>query len=439
LRELTSIALAMTLAGSLAAADQAQNGPPAPPPWVPPPPGQPVEKEAPNAKGQTPAFPGQTRAPYEPTHVAFEVKTVATGLDHPWGLAFLPDGRMLVTEKNGRMRLVTPDGKVSPPIGGLPAVDSRQGGGLFDVEVDPDYAINHLIYWAYSEPRGNGAGTTVVRAKLVIRPGPDPRLETLDKAGANLPGDAGQKVTVEGVKVLFRMLPTEDSYRSFGSRIAFGRGQSMFISLGDLDFDPFRPLVQRLDTDVGKIVRINRDGSIPKDNPYLHEKGARPEIWAVGFRNALGAAVDPATGDLWTDENGPRGGDELNHVQGGRNYGWPVISYGEEYSGEKIGEGLTAKAGMEQPVYYWDPVIAPSGLAFYSGALFPAWKGSIFVGSLRQRHLVRLTIKDGRVAGEERLLTDQNERIRDVKQGPDGGLYLLTDADRGRVLKLAPK
>jgi glucose/arabinose dehydrogenase len=337
------------------------------------------------------------------------------------------------------MRLVTPDGKLSPPIGGLPAVDARQGGGLFDVAVDPDYARNHLIYWAYSEPRGNGAGTTVVRARLVIRPGPDPRLETLDKDGKNLVGDAGEKVTVEGIQVLFRMMPTEDSYRSFGCRIAFGAGQTMFITLGDLDFDPFRPMVQRLDNDVGKVVRINRDGSIPKDNPFVHVKGARPEIWAVGVRNALGGAVDPKTGDLWENENGPRGGDELNHIRAGKNYGWPVITYGEEYSGEKVGEGLTQKEGMEQPVYYWDPVIAPSGLAIYSGSLFPAWKGSIFVGALRQQRLVRLTVENDRVVGEEHLLANGGDRIRDVKQGPDGALYLLTDADRGKLMKLVPK
>ena len=431
------IALALALAAPPALAQT--QGPPPLPPYVAPPPGQPIERQQPNAAWQTPAFAGQTRGPYQPTNVAFEVKPVASGLEHPWGLAFLPDGRMLVTEKQGRMRLVSADGKVSPPIGGIPAVDARQGGGLLDVEVDPNYARNHLIYWAYSEPRGNGAGTTVARARLVIRPGPDPRLETLSPKGEALPGDLGERVTVEDIQYVFRMLPTEDSYRSFGARIAFGRGQTMFISLGDLDFDPFRPLVQRLDTDVGKIIRINRDGSIPRDNPYLKVKGARPEIWAVGFRNALGAAVDPKTGELWTDENGPRGGDELNIVEGGKNYGWPVITYGEEYSGEKIGEGLTRKAGMEQPVYYWDPVIAPSGLAFYEGDLFPAWKGSLFIGSLRQKRLVRLSLDGHRVVGEEHLLTDLGERIRAVKQGPDGALYLLTDADRGRVLKVVLK
>lgn len=421
-----------------AAAALAQNRPPAQPPWVPPPPGQPVESQPPNAQDQHPAFQGQTRGPYEPTHVELEVKTITSELETPWGLAFLPDGRALVTEKNGRLRIVSMDGKVSPPVGGLPSVDARQGGGLLDVEVDPDFASNHLIYWAYAEPRGNGAGTTVVRARLVIRPGPDPRLETFEK-GARLVGDRGERVTVEGIQTLFRQTPTEDSYRSFGSRIAFGPGQTLFITTGDLDFDPYRPLVQDLATDIGKVIRINRDGSIPRDNPYLHVKGARPELWAVGFRNPLGAAVDPRTGDVWTTENGPRGGDELNHVRGGHNYGWPVITYGEEYSGKPVEGGITQKPGLEQPVYYWDPVIAPSGLAFYTGKLFPAWQGSAFIGSLRQQHLVRLSLKGDQVVGEERLLTDLHERIRAVVQGPDGALYVLTDATRGKLLRLTPK
>ncbi len=434
MRKTSLIGLVFVAAASTALA---QNRPPPQPPWVPPPAGQPVENQPANATSQHPAWPNQTRAPYEPTNIALDVKTITSELNHPWGLAFLPDGRALVTEKVGRMRLVTMGGKVSPPIGGLPGIDERQGGGLLDVEVDPDFRQNHLIYFVYSEARGNGAGTTVARARLVIRPGPDPRLETFDK-GAALVGDRGQRVTVENLKILFRQTPTEDSYRSFGSRIAFGRGQTMFITTGDLDFDPYRPLVQDLRTDIGKVIRINRDGTVPKDNPFRHRKGARPEIWAVGFRNPLGGAVD-AHGDLWTTENGPRGGDELNHVRGGKNYGWPVITYGEEYSGKPVEGGITQKAGMEQPVYYWDPVIAPSGLMFYTGKLFPEWKGSIFVGSLRQQHLVRLSVKDDRVVGEERLLTDLHERIRAAVQGPGGAIYVITDADRGKLIRLTPK
>jgi len=414
------ITIAALAAAGLACAvsARAQNGPPPPPSWTPPAAGQPVESRPANAKAQTPAFPQQTRAPYHPSNVAFEAQTVVDGLEHPWGLAFLPDGRMLVTEKQGRLRIVA-DGKLSVPVGGLPSVDARQGGGLLDVAVDPDYATNHQIYWCYSEPRGDGAGTTLAKATL-----------TPMKDGGN---------RVEDIKFIFRMQPTVDTYRSFGCRIVFDRAKRVFLTIGDLDFDPFRPLVQDMSTTVGKVIRINRDGSIPKDNPYVGTKGVRPEIYATGFRNPLGAAIDPATGDLWTDENGPRGGDELNHVQAGKNYGWPVITYGEEYSGAPVEGGLTQKEGMEQPVYYWDPVIGPSGMAFYDGDLFPAWKGSLFIGALRERRLERLELKDGRVVGEEPLLYDGGERIRDVRQGPDGALYLLTDDERGRLIRLAPK
>ncbi len=424
MHRLISLALAAALAGGVSITASAQNlpalpaAPPAQEPWVPPAPGQPVEKAPPHGKTQTPAFPGQTRGPYHPSNIALNVQTVADGLEHPWGLAFLPDGRMLVTEKQGRMRIVSKDGTISPPIAGIPSVDARQGGALLDVEIDPDFAKTSLIYWSYAEPRGEGSGTTVARARLVT---------------------AGGGAHVEGIEYIFRMMPTVDSVRSFGSRMAFGKDGTLYIGTGDRDFDQWRPMVQDPNTDIGKVVRINRDGSIPKDNPYLGQAGYRPELWAIGFRNVLGVAIDPATGGLWTNENGPFGGDELNHVRGGKNYGWPVISYGMEYSGKPIEEGLTQKAGMEQPVYYWDPVIAPSGMTFYTGDLFPAWKGSLFIGSLRQKHLVRLELQGDKVVGEERLITDENERIRDVRQGPDGALYLLTDADKGRVLRLSPK
>ena len=266
MRKLLSIAAiaACALAGSA----MAQALPAAPPPlpqWVAPEPGQPVESQPRENARATPAFPGQTRGPYEPTHVAYEVQTYAQDLERPWGLAFLPDGRLLVTERQGRLRIIAKDGTVSPPVAGLPSVDGRVGGGLLDVAVDPDFTTNHLIYWIYAEPRGDGSGASVARARLVTD-GP---------------------AHVERVQIIFRMMPTVDSVRSFGARLAFGRGKTLFVTLGDRDFDPFRPLVQRLDTDIGKVVRINRDGTIPKDNPYLHVKGARPELWAVGVRNAL--------------------------------------------------------------------------------------------------------------------------------------------------------
>ena len=435
---LAATVMACALGASAAAQTTLPAAPPLPP-WVPPAPGQPVEAQPPNTKF-SPAFPGQTRGPYEPTHVSYEVKTYAQGLDHPWGLAFLPDGRLLVTERLGRLRIVSPDGTISPPVAGLPAVDARQGGGLLDVAVDPDFASNHLIYWVYAEPRGGGAGTTVARARLVFTP-VDARLKGLNLTATDplIISTFAGGAHVEDIQFIFRTWPTVDTMRSFGSRLVFGPGQTLFITTGDFDFDPYRPLVQRLDTSVGKVVRINRDGSIPRDNPYLNTPGARPEVWAVGFRNPLGAAIDPKTGELWENENGPRGGDELNLVRAGKNYGWPVIGYGEEYSGAQVGQGITQQAGMEQPVYYWDPVIAPSGMAFYEGDLFPAWKGSLFIGALRQKHLVRLSLRGDKVVGEERLLTEVGERIRAVIPGPDGALYLLTDADRGRVLKVVPK
>ena len=411
--------LAAALLGLCASQASAQTAaPPAQPSCPAPKAGEPVECQARNAKTFEPAFPGQTRAPYAPSGVAFEVQTVAEGLENPWGMAFLPDGRMLVTEKAGRMRIVTADGKVSPPIGGVPAVDARQGGGLLGIAVDPDFATTQTIFWCYADPRGDGAGTTAVRARFVPLPG----------GGAR----------VEDVKPIYMMKPTVDTWRSFGCRIAFGRDKTVYISTGDLDFDPFRPLVQDMSTTVGKMIRVNRDGSIPADNPYVNTKGVPPEVFATGFRNSLGLAIDPATGKLWENENGPRGGDELNQVNAGKNYGWPVISYGTEYSGAPVEGGITQKAGMEQPVYYWDPVIAPGGMTFYTGGLFPAWKGSLFVGSMRQKHLDRLVIKNDKVVGEERLLVDQNERIRDVVQGPDGALYVLTDDQKGRMLKLVP-
>jgi aldose sugar dehydrogenase len=377
----------------------------------------------PNGAGQTPAFPGQTRAPEQKLNVPFTVVTVSEGLVNPWGLAFLPDRRMLVTERPGRLRIVSADGKqMSEPVAGLPAVDPRAQGGLLGIAIDPGFQKNQLIYWAYAEPREEKGvnNTAVARGRLV--------------------GGAAPKV--ESVQVIFHQEPSLASPLHFGGRLVFARDGKLFITLGERSITPGRMQAQKLDGLLGKIVRLNADGSVPKDNPFVGKQGARPEIWSYGHRNIQAAALHPTTGELWEVEHGTRGGDEINIARKGRDYGWPTIAYGIEYQGGPITGGIQQKEGMEQPLYYWDPVIAPSGMAFYTGNLFPAWRNSLFIGGLGSQNLVRLTIKGERVTGEERLLQDlkpQRERIRDVVQGPDGALYLLTDSAKGRILKLIPE
>lgn len=374
-----------------------------------------VETRPPHGASQRPTFPGQTRAPFRTAGVTFETRTVARGLEHPWGIEVLADGRMLVTERPGRMRVVTSDGRLSAPVSGMPKVDAREQGGLLDVALDPRFATNRVIYWSYAEPRKGGNGTALARGRLITGEG-DPR--------------------VEDVKVLFREMPTMESTKHFGSRIVFAPDGTLFLALGERSILKGRVQAQDLGSHFGKIVRIHRDGAIPKDNPFVSRPGARPEIWSYGHRNIQSAALHPETGALWIVDHGPKGGDEINAPEAGKNYGWPIITYGIEYSGAPIGEGITAKEGMEQPLYYWDPVIAPSGMLFYTGKMFPAWRGSLFIGSLVERHLARVTLEGKRVVGEERLLTKVGARIRDVTQGPDGAIYVVTDEDAGRVLKL---
>jgi glucose/arabinose dehydrogenase len=374
----------------------------------------------PHGAGQKPAFAGQTRAPERKANVAYDVVTVASGLQVPWGLAFLPDGRMLVTERPGRLRVVGKDGTLSPPVAGLPAMDARGQGGLLDIVLDPKYASNRLVYLGIAELQEGGKNhTTVLRGKFVD--GPTPKLEN--------------------VQVIFRQSPSLDSTLHFGCRLVFARDGKLFIAMGDRSIPEGRMQAQRMDGLLGKIVRLNPDGSIPKDNPFVGRQGVRPEIWSLGHRNIQSAALHPRTGELWEVEHGTRGGDEINIARKGKDYGWPTIAYGIEYRGGPITGGITAKEGMEQPLYYWDPVIAPSGMTFYTGNLFPAWKGSLFIGGLGSTCLVRLTLDGDKVVGEERLLTDlqpKPERIRDVRQGPEGALYILTDNAMGRILKLVP-
>jgi aldose sugar dehydrogenase len=340
------------------------------------------------------------------------VETLAKGLENPWGLAFLPDGRMLVTERPGRVRIVTAAGALSPPLTGVPSVAARGQGGLLDIVLDPDFAANRQVYVSYAEARSGGAVTAVSRLRL-------------NAAATGFDQSA----------VIFRQDPVGDAGRHFGSRLVFDRTGALFVTLGDRG-NREKDAQNRGNT-IGKLVRIMPDGSIPKDNPGLRLEGWLTSVWSIGHRNVQGAALHPVTGKLWTAEHGARGGDEINVPLAGKNYGWPVITYGIDYSGARIGEG-THKAGLEQPIFYWDPSIAPSGMAFYTGDKFPAWKGNAFVGALAGQLLARLTLDGEKVVAEERLFTGMNKRIRDVRQGPDGFLYLLTDASDGEVLRLRP-
>jgi glucose/arabinose dehydrogenase len=378
--------------------------------------GPPASTGTPNVPEFKPAFPEQTRAPGMKTATPFDVVEIATGFNKPWAIAFLPDKRMLVTEKaTGKLYIVTAQGMKSPAVTGLPEVDTRGQGGLLDVEIGPDYASSSLIYWTYYEPRDGGNGLAVARAKL----------------------NDGAAPSISDMQIIFRMLPTLDSTLHAGGRLVFAPDGKLFITLGERSILPGRVQAQKLDSHFGKIVRIEPDGGVPSDNPFVGMQNAKPEIWSKGHRNVLAAALD-AKGRLWEAEMGPKGGDEVNLVQRGKDYGWPTIGYGEEYSGEPIHQ-QTQMAGMEQPIYYWDPVASPSGMAIYSGSLFPEWRGDIFIGGLSSTALLRLMVRNDKVVGEERLLTDRGARIREVVEGPDGALYLLTDDANGKLLKLVPK
>jgi glucose/arabinose dehydrogenase len=373
------------------------------------------ETRAPNGKGQAPVFAGQTRAPVDAKGVAYKATPWAKGLDHPWALAFLPDGRALVTERPGRLRYVAKDGALSEPISGVPAVVAKQQGGLLDVALDPKFAANHRIYLTYLEPRdGDGSGISIARAEL-----------------------AGQALS--NLKVIFRAEPAQADPKNMGSRLVFAPDGTLFASIGDR-FES-KDQAQALDSDLGKIIHIDTEGRPAKGNPFIGKAGAKPEIWSYGHRNPEALALNPRTGALWDVEHGAKGGDEINVALKGKNYGWPVITYGIDYSGAPIGDGITQKAGMEQPLYYWDPVIAPSGMMFYTGDKFPAWKGSLFVGGLQAQAVVRLTLNGDKVVGEERLLKEKNifTRIRDVRQGPDGLIYVLNDSTTGVIYRLSPQ
>jgi glucose/arabinose dehydrogenase len=350
------------------------------------------------------------RSPTPPdTPLPARITNVAVGLEHPWGLAFLPDGRLLVTERPGRLRLVSRDG-VSEPLAGVPAVYARGQGGLLDVSLSPRFAEDRLVYFSFAEPGGPGGGTAVARARLGER-------------------------SLDDVQVIWRQQPKVSGNNHWGSRLVWRRDGTLFVTLGER-FN-YRDSAQDLATTLGKIVRINADGSIPADNPFVSRKDARPEIWSYGHRNPQGAALHPQTGKLWTVEHGPAGGDEVNIPLPGRNYGWPVIGYGNHYNGRPIGVG-THKEGMEQAVYYWNPAIAPSGMDFYTGDKFPGWRGNMLIAVLKEQMLVRLELSGEKVVREERMLRGIGDRLRQVRTGPDGYVYLLTDESDGRILRLEP-
>ncbi len=349
---------------------------------------------------------------FESSAGQLDVQTFAGGLVHPWGLAFLPDGKLLVTERPGRMRIVSAEGQLSPPLKNLPEVWASGQGGLLDVITDRSFAQSRTIFFCYAERTSGGGRTAVARAKL---------------------NDGGGRL--DEVKVIFRQEGPLSSGNHYGCRIAQAADGNLFVTLGD--HYSHRDEAQNLANHLGKVIRIAGDGSAPSDNPFVGRDGAKPEIWSLGHRNEQGLAINPANGELWEIEHGPRGGDEANVIAKGRNYGWPVIGFGIDYSGAKIHEA-TRKDDMEQPAKYWVPSIAPSGATFYTGKLFPKWNGSLFVGALAGRMLVRLTVDGHAVTGEERLLQNLHERIRDVRQGPDGALWLLTDNSAGRILRVTP-
>jgi glucose/arabinose dehydrogenase len=394
--------------------------------------GQPIERRPPEKSDDKPAFPEQTRAPYRPS-ASFQVTTLIDNLPAPRSLAFLPDGKILLTERlPGSIRILDTKGMLSEPVTGVAGLASPTAKdiGLLDVVLDPHFATSHQIFFTfYDFVDGTNSNTYVARARL-------------DEA----------KCALSNAKVIFRSQPAMPSKRlggKSGGRIAIAPDGSLFVTIGDRSDSPPWDVAQRLDTDLGKIIHITPEGAPAPDNPFIGRPGVLPEIWAYGTRSQEGLAFDPRTGRLWETEHGPRGGDELNIIEKGKNYGWPVIVHGIDYPGTAIGQGITHQEGMEEPVYYWDPVIAPSGLAFYTGTLFPQWQGSVFVGGLRSMMLDRLVIVNNKVVAEEPLLTDLHARIRDVRVGPDGAVYVLTDSGTGTVspntpltsklLKLTPK
>ncbi|KQB39909.1 PQQ-dependent sugar dehydrogenase [Flavobacterium aquidurense] len=373
----------------------------------------PVEGTAANTTYK-PAFEGQTRINGIQTNTPYEGVAIATALSSPWGIKTLPDGRLLITEKTGTMRIATTAGVLSTPITGIPAVNAANQGGLLGLCIDPDFTTNRMIYWVFAEATTGGNNTAVAKGKL-----------------------SADEKTIEGATIIYRAKPANPSTLHYGGRILFDKTGSLIVSTGERSVLETRPLAQSVTAALGKVIRITKDGQPATGNPTFTQTGALPELYSIGHRNPQGLALNPVTNEIWLAEHGPRGGDEINRIKPGANYGWPTITYGIEYTGEKIGAGIQQQDGLEQPVYYWDPVVSPSGMTFYTGNRVPEWQNNLFIGALSGMHIVRLAIKDNKVIGEERLLASENQRFRDVTQGNDGALYAITDA--GRLYKIDKK
>jgi len=376
--------------------------------------GAPVETRPANDPNQKPAVEGQNRAPGVTTQGTLTNSVIASGLEKPWGLALLPDNNWLVTEKAGRLRIVSASGEIGAPITGVPAVDAAGQGGLLDVILDPAFEQNRTIYFSFAQPREGGNGTAVASARL-----------------------SDDNTQLENLRIVFQVVDTYDGDKHYGSSLAFGPDGKLYITIGERSDRPKRNDAQSLSSHHGKVIRINADGSVPSDNPYVGRSGALPQIYTYGHRNPQGIAIQPGTGAVWTIEHGTRGGDELNLIKPGNNYGWPVAAYGIEYSGDAIAGAVTAVDGTIQPVYYWDPVIAPGGMTFYQGEMFPEWNGNVLIGGLGGKHLVRLVLENDKVVGEQRLLLGLGERIRDVAVARDGAVWVITDEDDGKLVRLS--
>ncbi len=375
----------------------------------------PIETKEANSPEYNAAFKGQTRVAGIKTTTPYEATVVVEGLKSPWGITSLPDGRLILTEKAGNLRIVTQDGKLSEPIMGLPEVYAKGQGGLLGITLDPKFKSNRMIYWAFSEPTDDGNLTAVAKGKL-----------------------SNDDTKIEGATVIYRATPYYKGNLHYGGRVVFDKKGNLFLSTGERSDLVTRPQAQSLESGLGKVIRITTDGKPAKGNPFVSQESARPELYSYGHRNVQGLAFHPVTGDLWENEFGPRGGDELNLIRAGKNYGWPTITYGIEYSGKKVGDVIQQKEGLEQPQYYWDPSISPSGMTFYTGSQMPEWKNNLFVGTLSGMHIARLVIdKDNHIIGEERLLEDEKQRFRDVTQGMDGAIYTVTD--QGKLYRIGKK